>query len=71
MAIETISAFVERSAVEKEITWPWGWTRTLLRRQPAEDRDPPRQRPGLPAADNREELTGWDHVVATLVSGDS
>ena len=24
MAIETISAFVERSAVEKEITWPWG-----------------------------------------------
>ena len=24
MAIETLLAFVEKSAVEKEITWPWG-----------------------------------------------
>ena len=70
MAIETISAFVERSAVEKEITWPWGLDanvsfeanrlKTAIRLANARV---------YQAADNREELTGMGTtVVAALVS---
>jgi len=72
MAIETISAFVERSAVEKEITWPWGLDanvsfdanriKTAIRLANARV---------FQAADNREELTGMGTtVVAALVSPD-
>jgi protein phosphatase len=72
MAIETISSFVERSAVEKEITWPWGLDanvsfdanrlKTAIRLANARV---------YQAADNREELTGMGTtVVALLVSPD-
>lgn len=72
MAIETIAAFVERSAVEKEITWPWGLDahlsfdanrlKTAIRLANAKV---------FQAADNREELTGMGTtVVAALLSGD-
>jgi protein phosphatase len=72
MAIETISAFVERSAVEKEITWPWGLDanvsfdanriKTAIRLANARV---------YQAADNREELTGMGTtVVAALVSSE-
>jgi PPM family protein phosphatase len=72
MAIETISAFVERSAVEKEITWPWGLDaglsfdanrlKTAIRLANARV---------FQAADNREELTGMGTtVVASIVTGD-
>jgi serine/threonine protein phosphatase PrpC len=72
MAIETISAFISRSAVEKEITWPWGLDaglsfdanrlKTAIRLANARV---------FQAADNREELTGMGTTVVTaLVSGD-
>jgi protein phosphatase len=73
MAIETISAFITRSAVEKEITWPWGLDanmsfdanrlKTAIRLANARV---------FQAADNREELTGMGTTVVTaLVSGDT
>jgi protein phosphatase len=73
MAIETIAAFIERSGVEKEITWPWGLDanlsfdgnrlKTAVRLANAKV---------FQAADNREELTGMGTtVVASLVSGKS
>jgi len=72
MAIETISAFVERSAVQKEITWPWGLDasvsfdanrlKTAIRLANARV---------FQAADNREELTGMGTTVVTaIVTGD-
>ena len=72
MAIETISTFVERSAVEKEITWPWGLDanisfdanriKTAIRLANARV---------YQAADHREDLTGMGTtVVALLVSPD-
>jgi PPM family protein phosphatase len=73
MAIETISAFITRSAVEKEITWPWGLDATL-------SFDANRLKTAIrlanarvfQAADNREELTGMGTTVVTaLVSGDT
>jgi len=71
MAIETIAAFIERSGVEKEITWPWGLDanlsfdgnrlKTAVRLANAKV---------FQAADNREELTGMGTtVVASLVTG--
>jgi protein phosphatase len=72
MAIETIAAFVERSAVETEITWPWGLDAAL-------SFDANRLKTAIrlandkvfQAADNREELTGMGTtVVAAIVSGD-
>jgi serine/threonine protein phosphatase PrpC len=71
MAIETIAAFIERSGVEKEITWPWGLDanlsfdgnrlKTAVRLANAKV---------FQAADNREELTGMGTtVVASIVSG--
>jgi protein phosphatase len=72
MAIETISAFIARSAVEKEITWPWGLDANL-------SFDANRLKTAIrlanarvfQAADNREELTGMGTTVVTaLVSGD-
>lgn len=71
MAIETIAAFIERSGVEKEITWPWGLDANL-------SFDGNRLKTAVrlanakvyQAADNREELTGMGTtVVASLVSG--
>jgi serine/threonine protein phosphatase PrpC len=71
MAIETIEGFVERSAVEKEITWPWGLDGGL-------SFDANRLKTAIrlanlkvfQAADNREDLTGMGTtVVAALVSG--
>ena len=73
MAIETISAFITRSAVEKEITWPWGLDASL-------SFDANRLKTAIrlanarvfQAADNREELTGMGTTVVTaLVSGDT
>jgi protein phosphatase len=73
MAVETISAFVARSAVEKEITWPWGLDATL-------SFDANRVKTAIrlanarvfQAADNREELTGMGTtVVAALLTGDT
>lgn len=72
MAIETISAFIRRSAAEKEITWPWGLDANL-------SFDANRLKTAIrlanarvfQAADNREELTGMGTTVVTaLVSGD-
>lgn len=72
MATETISAFIERSAVEKEITWPWGLDASL-------SFDANRVKTAIrlanarvfQAADNREELTGMGTTVVTaLISGD-
>jgi serine/threonine protein phosphatase PrpC len=72
MAIETIASFVEKSAVEQEITWPWGIDANL-------SFDANRLKTGIrlanarvfQAADNREELTGMGTtVVATVVTGD-
>jgi protein phosphatase len=72
MAIEAISAFIERSAVEKEITWPWGLDANL-------SFDANRLKTAIrlanarvfQAADNREELTGMGTTVVTvLISGD-
>jgi serine/threonine protein phosphatase PrpC len=71
MAIDTIAGFVERSGVEKEITWPWGLDgeisfdanrlKTAIRLANAQV---------FQAADNREDLTGMGTtVVAALVSG--
>jgi serine/threonine protein phosphatase PrpC len=71
MAVETISAFVQRSAVEREITWPWGLDANL-------SFDANRLKSAIrlanarvfQAADNREELTGMGTTVVTaLVSG--
>jgi serine/threonine protein phosphatase PrpC len=71
MAIETIEGFVERSGVEKEITWPWGLDGGL-------SFDANRLKTAIrlanlkvfQAADNREDLTGMGTtVVAALVSG--
>jgi serine/threonine protein phosphatase PrpC len=70
MAIETLLAFVEKSAVEKEITWPWGLDANL-------SFDANRLKTAIrlansrvfQAADNREELTGMGTtVVATVVT---
>src|SRR5262245_2715418 len=68
MAIETIEAFIERSGVEKEITWPWGLDanlsfegnrlKTAIRLANARV---------FQAADNREELTGMGTTVVALV----
>jgi serine/threonine protein phosphatase PrpC len=72
MAVDTISAFIERSAVEKEITWPWGLDANL-------SFDANRLKTAIrlanarvfQAADNREELNGMGTtVVSALVSGD-
>jgi len=70
MAIETLLAFVEKSAVEQEITWPWGLDANL-------SFDANRIKTAIKlansrvyqAADNREELTGMGTtVVAAVVS---
>ena len=72
MAIETLASFVEKSAVEQEITWPWGIDSNL-------SFDANRLKTAIKlanarvfqAADNREELTGMGTtVVAALVNGD-
>jgi protein phosphatase len=71
MAIEALGSFVEKSAVEKEITWPWGIDAGL-------SFDANRLRTAIKlanarvfqAADNREELTGMGTtIVAAVVSG--
>ncbi len=71
MAIETLASFVEKSAVEKEITWPWGVDAGLSfdanRLQTAIKLANARV---FQAADNREDLTGMGTtVVAAVVSG--
>lgn len=72
MAIETVSSFVRSSAVEREITWPWGIDAKL-------SFDGNRLKTAIrlanskvfQAADQREELTGMGTtVVAAIVSGD-
>ncbi|HVO11909.1 MAG TPA: Stp1/IreP family PP2C-type Ser/Thr phosphatase [Vicinamibacteria bacterium] len=71
MAIETLASFVEKSAVEQEITWPWGIDAGL-------SFDANRLKTAIKlanarvfhAADNREELTGMGTtIVAAVVSG--
>jgi protein phosphatase len=70
MAIETLAAFVERSGVEKEITWPWGLDANL-------SFDANRLKTAIrlansrvfQSADSNEELAGMGTtVVAALVS---
>ena len=72
MAIDTLGAFVERSGVEKEITWPWGLDanlsfdanrlKTAIRLANAEV---------FQSADSREELAGMGTtVVAGIVADD-
>lgn len=71
MAVDSLAAFVEKSAEEKDITWPWGIDanlsfdanrlKTAIRLANAEV---------FNSADNNEELTGMGTtVVAALVSG--
>lgn len=68
MAIETLLAFVEKSAVEQEITWPWGLDSNL-------SFDANRLKTAIrlansrvfQAADNREELTGMGTTVVAAV----
>ena len=71
MAIETIEAFIERSGVEKEITWPWGLDANLSfegnRLKTAIRLANSRV---FQAADNREELTGMGTTVVALVLSD-
>ena len=71
MAVETLAAFVKRSAVEQEITWPWGLDANL-------SFDANRMKTAIrlansqvfQSADSKEELTGMGTtVVAALVSG--
>ena len=68
MAIETIEAFIQRSGVEKEITWPWGLDANLSfegnRLKTAIRLANSRV---FQAADNREELTGMGTTVVALV----
>ena len=70
IAIETLGDFVERSSVEKEITWPWGLEsgisieanrlKTAVRLANSQV---------FQTADSREELAGMGTtVVAALVS---
>jgi protein phosphatase len=73
MAAETLAAFVEKSGVEKEITWPWGLDANL-------SFDANRLKTAIrlansqvfQSADTHEELTGMGTtVVAALVSGNT
>jgi serine/threonine protein phosphatase PrpC len=73
MAVETLAAFVEKSGVEKEITWPWGLDANL-------SFDANRLKTAIrlansqvfQSADTHEELTGMGTtVVAALVSGNT
>jgi protein phosphatase len=73
MAIEVLGGFVERSAVEKEITWPWGIDANL-------SFDANRLKTAVrlanskvfQSADSREELAGMGTtVVSALVSGNA
>ena len=71
IAIEALGAFVERSGVEREITWPWGLDANL-------SFDANRLKTAVrlansqvyQTADSREELTGMGTtVVSALVTG--
>ncbi|HXY38337.1 MAG TPA: Stp1/IreP family PP2C-type Ser/Thr phosphatase [Vicinamibacteria bacterium] len=71
LAIETLASFVEESASDKKITWPWGIDAAL-------SFDANRLKTAIKlansrvfqAADNREELTGMGTtIVAAVVSG--
>jgi len=73
MAVETLAAFVERSGVEKEITWPWGLDANLsfeANRLKTAIRLANSQ--VFQSADSNEELTGMGTtVVAALISGNT
>ncbi len=73
MAVETLAAFVERSGVEKEITWPWGLDANLsfeANRLKTAIRLANSQ--VFQSADSREELAGMGTtVVAALVAGNT
>lgn len=73
MAVETLAAFVEKSAAEKDITWPWGLDadlsfeanrlKTAIRLANSQV---------YQSADSNEELSGMGTtVVAALVSGNT
>jgi serine/threonine protein phosphatase PrpC len=72
IAIEALGDFVERSGVEKEITWPWGLESDLsfeANRLKTAVRLANSQ--VFRTADSREEMAGMGTtVVAALVSGD-
>jgi protein phosphatase len=72
IAIETLGDFVERSGVEKEITWPWGLESDLsLEANRLKTAVRLANSQVFQTADSREELTGMGTtVVAALVSGD-
>jgi protein phosphatase len=69
MAIETLSSFIEKSGIEREITWPWGLDANL-------SFDGNRVKTAIKlanakvfqAADNREELTGMGTTVVAAVA---
>jgi serine/threonine protein phosphatase PrpC len=72
MTVDTVSGFIRNSAVESEITWPWGLDAAL-------SHEANRLKTAIrlanarvfQAADKREELTGMGTtVVAALVGGD-
>jgi serine/threonine protein phosphatase PrpC len=71
MAIETLSSFIEKSGIEREITWPWGLDANL-------SFDGNRVKTAIKlanakvfqAADNREELTGMGTTVVAAVATD-
>jgi serine/threonine protein phosphatase PrpC len=71
IAIETLGDFVERSGVEKEITWPWGLDEGLsLEGNRLKTAVRLANSQVFQTADSREELAGMGTtVVAALVSG--
>jgi len=71
MAVETLATFVERSGVEKEITWPWGLDANLsFNANRLKTAICLANSQVFQAADSNEELTGMGTtVVALLVSG--
>jgi serine/threonine protein phosphatase PrpC len=71
IAVETLADFVERSGVEKEITWPWGLEPELsLEANRLKTAVRLANSQVFQTADSREELMGMGTtVVAALVSG--
>ena len=71
MAVETLSAFIEKSHREKEITWPYGLDVNLsFDGNRLKTAIKLANRKVFKAADNREEYTGMGTTaVAALVSG--
>ena len=60
MAIETLEAFIQKSGVEKEITWPYGLEAHLsFEGNRLKTAIKLANKRVFKAADNREDYTGW------------